>query len=246
MLTMPEINCIKLMRNEKSLSINQISKVLGVNWRTAKKYADEDQLPEEKISKKSGMMYTEKWGEIVGDWLWEDQKLKKKHRRTNKGIFAALQELGFKGSYRTLSYFIKDWHEGREDIEEETRNKNFERLIHPPAEAQLDFGLMQAVQDGKYRDIHCLVMTLPFSNSAYAIALPSENQECLLYGMKKIFEQLGGIPGKIRIDNMKTAVIKPRNRKEETVLQMNSFNFLIIMVLNLKHVIHIQEMKKGM
>ena len=36
--------------NEKSLSINQISKVLGVNWRTAKKYADEDQLPEEKIS----------------------------------------------------------------------------------------------------------------------------------------------------------------------------------------------------
>lgn len=217
MLTMPEINCIKLMRNEKSLSINQISKVLGVNWRTAKKYADEDQLPEEKIRKKSGMMYTEKWGEIVGDWLWEDQKLKKKHRRTNKGIFAALQELGFKGSYRTLSYFIKDWHGGREDIEEETRNKNFERLIHPPAEAQLDFGLMQAVQDGKYRDIHCLVMTLPFSNSAYAIALPSENQECLLYGMKKIFEQLGGIPRKIRIDNMKTAVIKPRNRKEETV-----------------------------
>ena len=82
MLTMPEINCIKLMRNQKSLSINKISKTLGINWRTAKKYADGDQLPEENKKKKSGMMYDEQWGEIVGDWLWEDLKLKKKDRRT--------------------------------------------------------------------------------------------------------------------------------------------------------------------
>lgn len=217
MLAMPEINCIKLMRNEKSLSINHISKTLGINWRTAKKYADEDQLPVERERKKTGMMYEEKWGEIVGDWLWEDQKLKKKDRRTNKGIFTALQEMGFKGSYRTVSYFIKEWRDGREDIEEETKDKNYERLIHPPAEAQLDFGLMQAVLDGKYKDIHCLLMSLPFSNDAYVIPLPAENQECLLHGMKIIFKQLGGIPRKIRIDNMKTAVIKPRNRTEEAV-----------------------------
>ena len=217
MLAMPEVNCIKLMRNQKSLSINHISKTLGINWRTAKKYADEDQLPVEKERKKSGMMYEEKWGEIVGDWLWEDQKLKKKDRRTNKGIFSALQEMDFKGSYRTVSYFIKEWRDGREDIEEETKDKNYERLIHPPAEAQLDFGLMQAVLDGKYKDIHCLLMSLPFSNDAYVIPLPAENQECLLHGMKIIFKQLGGIPRKIRIDNMKTAVIKPRNRSEEAV-----------------------------
>lgn len=225
MLAMPEINCIKLMRNQKSLSINHISKTLGINWRTAKRYADEDQLPEEKERKKSGMMYTEKWGEIVGDWLWEDQKLKKKDRRTNKGIFSALQQLGFKGSYRTVSYFIEDWREGREDFEDETKDKNYERLIHPPAEAQLDFGLMQAVQNGKYRDVHCLVMSLPFSNDAYAIPLPSENQECLLHGMKMIFKQLGGIPRKIRIDNMKTAVVKPRNRNEEAVFTDEFLHF---------------------
>jgi len=117
--------------NEKSLSINQISKTLGINWRTAKKYADEDQLPVEKKQKKSGMMYEEKWGEIVLDWLWEDQKLKKKNRRTNKGIFLALQKLGFKGSYGTVSYFIADWRNGREDIKEETKDRNYERLTHP-------------------------------------------------------------------------------------------------------------------
>lgn len=198
---------------------------MGIDWRTAKKYADGDQLPTEKKRKKSGMMYEEQWGEIVADWLWEDQKLKKKNRRTNKGIFSALQKLGFKGSYRTVSYFIKEWRDGREDIEEETRDKNFERLIHPPAEAQLDFGLMEAVQDGKYLDVRCLVMTLPFSNSAYAIPLPSENQECLLHGMKMIFKQLGGVPKTIRIDNMKTAVVKPRDKHEEAVFTTEFLQF---------------------
>ncbi|GEK32448.1 transposase [Kurthia zopfii] len=225
MLAMPEINCIKLMRNQKSLSINHIAKTLHLNWRTVKKYADEDQLPQEKVLKRSGMMYEEKWGEIVSDWLWEDQKLKRKKRRTNQGIFTGLQALGFKGSYRTVSYFIKEWRESREDIEDETTDKNYERLIHPPAEAQLDFGLMEAVQDGKYRDIHCLIMTLPFSNDAYSIPLPSENQECLLYGLKKIFQQLGGVPRKIRIDNMVTAVTKPRNKHEETVFANEFLQF---------------------
>lgn len=45
MLAMPEINCIKVLRDDKSLSINQIAKDLGRNWRTIKKYADTPQLP---------------------------------------------------------------------------------------------------------------------------------------------------------------------------------------------------------
>lgn len=54
---MPEINYIKHLRNEKSLSINQIKNTLNINWRTAKKYADEGQLPKEKLIKKPGTMY---------------------------------------------------------------------------------------------------------------------------------------------------------------------------------------------
>lgn len=43
-----EINCFKTLRNEKGLSISQIADTLAINWRTAKKYGDEDQLPQEK------------------------------------------------------------------------------------------------------------------------------------------------------------------------------------------------------
>ncbi|MBP2259192.1 hypothetical protein [Virgibacillus alimentarius] len=67
-------------------------------------------------------------------------------------------------------------------MSEEDFDKNHERLSHPPVEAQLDFGLMESVKDGKYIDVYCLVMTLPFSNNAYTVPLPGENQECLFYG----------------------------------------------------------------
>lgn len=80
MLAMPEINHIKKLRNIKSLSINELSKRTGFCWKTVKKYADEDQLPKERVPKKRGMMYEEKWGEIVSDWLTEDYALKKKLR----------------------------------------------------------------------------------------------------------------------------------------------------------------------
>lgn len=214
MLAMAEVNYIKHLRNQKSHSINKISKELNINWRTAKKYADEEQTPDEKITPKNGMMYEEKWGEIVSDWLFEDEKLKRKLRRNNKKIFSDLKQMGFKGSYRTVCYFISDWKEGK-DRPDDGRDKNFERLNHPPAEAQVDFGITEAVKDGKYIDVHCLIMTLPYSNTGFCVPLPGENQECFLYGLKTMFNQLGGVPRKIRIDNLKAAVIKPRGKNEE-------------------------------
>ncbi|MFC5558996.1 IS21 family transposase, partial [Ureibacillus thermophilus] len=127
---------------------------MGINWRTAKKYADEDQLPKQKSFKKKGMMYEEKWGEIVSDWLFEDLKLRKKLRRTKKQIFEELKEMGFQGSYRTVCYFISEWM----NTHQEEKDKGYERLEHPPGEDQVDFGVMEAVQDGEIVDIHALVM----------------------------------------------------------------------------------------
>jgi len=214
MLAMTLVNHIKNLRNLEDASINEITKRVNVNWRTAKKYADTDQVPKEKHIERKGMMYEEKWGEIVTDWLIEDEKLKKKLRRKNKTIFEQLKALGFTGSYRTVCYFITQWKEGK-DNEGEAQDKNSERLNHPPAEAQVDFGITEAVKDGKYVDVHCLIMSLPHSNTGFSIALPGENQECFLFGLKKAFEQLGSVPRKIRIDNLKAAVVKARDKYGE-------------------------------
>lgn len=78
MLTMTDINTIRNLRNNHDKSVNHIKRELSINWRTAKKYSDNDFLPKPKKRKKTGMMYLEKWGNIVSLWLSEDSKLPKK------------------------------------------------------------------------------------------------------------------------------------------------------------------------
>lgn len=216
MLAMPEINHIKKLRNRKSLSINEISKRTGFCWTTVKKYADGDQLPEEKSPVKRGMMYEDGWGEIVSDWLMEDQALKKKLRRNNKIIFEQLQKLGFPGSYRTTCNFIREWQD-RMINEVDEFKEEYERLSHPPAEAQVDFGVTEVIQDGKIKDIHCLVLSFPYSNAGFVTPLPAENRECFLEGLKNLFEQVGFVPRKLRLDNLSAAVVKARGNGQETV-----------------------------
>lgn len=65
MLTMTDINTIRNLRNNHDKSINHIKKELGIDWRTAKKYSDNDFLPEPKKRNNGGMMYRERWGEMV-------------------------------------------------------------------------------------------------------------------------------------------------------------------------------------
>jgi len=216
MLAMPEINHIKKLRNIKSLSINEIVKRTGFCWETVKKYADEDQLPKERETKKRGMMYEEKWGEIVSDWLTEDYALKKKLRRNNKNIFEQLQKLGFPGSYRTVCVYVKEWKDKVLDESDEIKEEA-ERLTHPPAEAQIDFGVTEVVQEGKVKDIHCLIMSFPYSNGGLVVPLPAENQECFLEGIKMLFVQAGYVPRKLRLDNLSATVVQARGRGQETI-----------------------------
>lgn len=210
MISMDNINTIRNLREKHDKSINHIRKELNINWRTAKKYADQAQLPQPKISCKTGMMYTEKWGEIVTMWLLEDAKLAKKKRRTRLYLFEALKAEGFPGSYRTVCQFIHDWKANH--TEETHEDQGFERLEHPPAEAQLDFGTMEVVHQDHFKEVKTLVMSFPYSNVSFVVTLPAENQECLLEGMKELFRQAGGVPQKIRIDNMSTAVLKRKTK----------------------------------
>lgn len=216
MLAMSEIQCIKTLRNNKGLTISEIARTMSINWRTAKKYGDENQVPKIKTKKRKGMMYGSEWGEIVGDWLEEDAREKRKHRRTNKQMHKDLVKLGFEGSYRTLCDFVGDWRASRED--DGSPIDEAERLEHPEGQAQVDFGVMEAVQDGVYKDVRALVMSFPASNTAFCVPMPSENQECFLSGLKMLFEQAGGVPLSMRIDNLSPAVKKVRGPQGEAEL----------------------------
>lgn len=55
---------------------------------------------------------------------------------------------------------------------------------------------------------HELVISFPSSNGGYTQLCKSENAECLLEAMQRIFEHMGKVPRRILFDNMSSAVTK--------------------------------------
>lgn len=81
-------------------------------------------------------------------------------------------------------------------------------IAHPMAHAQVDFGeIVYLDKSGIEHKAHELIVSFPYSNKAYVQVFPSQNQECLLTGMRSVFEYIGGVPRVIRFDNMSTAVV---------------------------------------
>ena len=77
----------------------------------------------------------------------------------------------------------------------------------PPGSAQVDFGDCKYYDGlGRGRDGKYLVVSFPQANTGWIQVFPSENQECLLTGLKRVFYHTGGVPVRIKCDNMTTAV----------------------------------------
>lgn len=56
---------------------------------------------------------------------------------------------------------------------------------------QVDFGRALAVIGGERTDVHCLVVTFPYSNMRHVVALPGENAECVCEGLETVFSRVG-------------------------------------------------------
>ncbi|MCL0080568.1 IS21 family transposase [Dehalococcoidia bacterium] len=206
MLTMVQIQYIKHLRDKKDKSIMEIAETVDLNWRTAKKYADREDwsrpLKQQRCKKRPVM---DAFEEIVDTWLMEDSLSPKKQRHTAKRIYDRLvSEHQFSGGQRTVRQYIsRRKHELR--IQEEER---YARLEHPGGEAHADFGTAKVVEQGKLKEIKCLVLSFPFSNAGFPYAVPAENAECFLEALKRLFEHIGAVPQKIWLDNLPAAVAK--------------------------------------
>jgi len=87
--------------------------------------------------------------------------------------------------------------------------ESFLPLDKPPGHAQVDFRKFKYYDAfDRSCDGHALIVSFPNSNTGWMQVFPSENQECLLEGLKRIFYHIGGVPIRVRCDNMTTAVVQ--------------------------------------
>ncbi|WP_238565557.1 IS21 family transposase, partial [Bifidobacterium minimum] len=134
---------------------------------------------------------------VVDGWLAADRFMPGKQRHTAKRVFDRLvTEHGFDGSYSVVQRYVKRWRQ-----EHRLGSDGFMELAWHPGEAQVDFGVAQAVIGGDRVGVHCLVVSFPFSNMRYVVALPGENAACVCYGLRLVFEHIGVVPMMLVFDN---------------------------------------------
>ena len=201
MLTEQQIRKIKAMRNVDGLSVNKIAKRVGVSYATARKYAllstgenvprysDRKRKPEEHRETIESFIRYNKEAETGKQWL------------TIERMYSLIEDTHGPLNYtvRTLQRYVKDVLKYKKDLA-------FVPLQHDAGCAQIDFGTDHAYINGEQREIKHLVVNFPHSGRNITVALPSENRECLLWGLVRIFEYIGGVPRVIRIDNASTMV----------------------------------------
>jgi transposase len=133
--------------------------------------------------------------------LAADQLVHRKQRHTAKRLFDRLcAEHNYRGSYSTVRNAVRDY-------ERRTREL-FVPLVHPPGDAQVDFGEAVVVINGVEQKGHFLAMILPHSDAPFVEIFPAETTEAFCQGHVDAFSFFGGVPTSILYDNTSIAVAR--------------------------------------
>ena len=181
----------------RGVSWRRIAKEVDVSRDTVAKYAGKEDCSPEPGHPVRRVRKVDAYASVVDGWLASDRFMPRKQRHTARRVYDRLvAEQGFDGSYSVVQRYVKHWRE-----EHRLASEGFMELAWHAGEAQVDFGLAQAVLGGDRVDVHCLVVSFPFSNMRYVVALPGENAACVCHGLRLVFEHMGVVPLVLVFDN---------------------------------------------
>jgi transposase len=206
---------IRRDRRVEGLSIRELADRHEVHRRTVRQALDAALPPPRKPYPARRRPAIEPWTTVIDGWLIEDQDAPRKQRHTARRVWQRLvAEHGATCSEITVSRYV-----GRRRVE--LGVMEVEVCIpqtHPPgAEAEVDFGEFYSLVAGDWVKCWMFVMRLSHSGRAFHAAFGTQAQEAFLEGHVLAFDHFGGVPGRIRYDNLKPAVtriLKGRDRDE--------------------------------
>ena len=144
--------------------------------------------------------------DVIDGWLVADRLVPRKQRHTARRIWQRLvAEHGAVVSEVTVSRYVarRRGELGLDRVEVSVPQ------AHPPgAEAEVDFGEFHAMIAGVLVKLWLFVLRLSCSGRAFHVAFATQAQEAFLEGHVLAFEYFGAVPGRIRYDNLKPAVIR--------------------------------------
>lgn len=81
MLTMDQVNFIKKLEEYRGLSLREIAKITGHDFRTVKKYIDKENWNSTIETNKKSRSRLDEFKTVIDEWLIEELKAKRKQRQ---------------------------------------------------------------------------------------------------------------------------------------------------------------------
>src|SRR5271165_2935645 len=206
---------IRKAHEREGLSIRALSERFGTHRRTVRQAIDSALPPPRRPLPAREFPALGPYKALVEGWLAADKDAPRKQRHTARRVYQRLvEEHGAEVGESTVRRYVASVRQlGGVPLPEVMIPQH-----HPlGAEAEVDFGQVSFYLRGLLVVGWMFVMRLSASGKGFHRIYLNEAQEVFIDGHVRAFEYFGGVPARIRYDNLKPAVVrvlKGRNRNE--------------------------------
>ena len=201
-------------RLESAVSIRELARRFGTHRRAVREALASAVPPARKPVVRSSPVL-DRWKPTIDGWLEADREAPRKQRHTARRVWQRLvDEHGAAVGESTVRRYVAEVRRRQPALLVEVKVPQ----SHPPgAEAEVDFGKVGFWLDGVLTDGWMFVFRLSASGRGFHRIYLNQAQQAFLDGHVRAFEHVGGVPGRIRYDNLKPAVqrvLRGRDRAE--------------------------------
>ena len=184
---------IKHLHEQQGLSASQIAATLSLDPRTVAFWLTQERFRPRKSRPRASKLDPFK-AQMV--------RMLEKYPYSAAQVFQRLREQGYDGGYSLVKAYVRTVRPRRQPA--------FLTLAFAPGEcAQVDWGSFGSVKVGQTsRRLSFFVMVLCYSRMMYVECTVSQTMEHFLACHQHALECFGGIPQKVMVDNLKSAVLK--------------------------------------
>jgi transposase len=205
---------IRRDRRLNQLSIRELAERHGVHRRAVRQALVSAVPPPRKAYPPRRRPAIDPWATVIDAWLMADRDAPRKQRHTARRVWQRLVA----EHQATLSEVTVSRHVARRRVELGLvqHEVSVPQSHLAGAEAEVDFGEFYATIAGLVVKCWMFVMRLSHSGKAFHIAFATQAQEAFLEGHVLAFEHFGGVPGRVRYDNLKPAVVRVLKGRDRT------------------------------